>query len=47
MYLQDEAGKGKTEQDQDEEADVAEVHSPLKADESDDDDIWSSYKSEF
>ncbi|KAL9418157.1 hypothetical protein AB3S75_041053 [Citrus x aurantiifolia] len=39
----------KVEQDQSAEADVNEVHSPMKDDEiaDDDDDIWNSYKSEF
>lgn len=40
----------KVEQDQNAEADVNEVHSPMKDDEiadDDDDDIWNSYKSEF
>lgn len=47
VYLQDKAEK--VEQDQSAEADVNEVHSPMKDDEiaDDDDDIWNSYKSEF
>lgn len=48
VYLQDKAEK--VEQDQNAEADVNEVHSPMKDDEiaaDDDDDIWNSYKSEF
>lgn len=47
VYLQDKAEK--VEQDQNAEADVNEVHSPMKDDENADDydDIWNSYKSEF
>lgn len=40
----------KVEQDQNPEAYVNEIHSPMKDDEiadNDDDDIWNSYKSEF
>lgn len=47
VYLQDKAEK--VEQDQNAEAGVNEVRSPMKDDEiaDDDDDIWNSYKSEF
>lgn len=46
VYLQDKAEK--VEQDRNVEADVNEVHGPMKDDEIDeDDDIWNSYKSEF